>query len=485
MTTKIKGIDISYHDGTIDFKKVVADGIKFIVLRQGYRNTIDKKFLEYAKECKKHNIPIMVYHFIYTDGATPKQNAQSTVSNMKKAGLDIATTWISADLEYDTWKKNGEKCTKAKCTKYTKEYLDQLKKLGCKKLFIYMNDDYYENYYESSLLKQYPIWLANFSRSTPKHDCVMYQYSETGKVSGINSKVDMNWLYDKTMLNKISTPEPAPKKAQAIALGKVTANWLNVRTDAGIDKKIASIGPLKKDFEFQILNQKKDKNGLVWYYIKIDNVYGYVSSKYVKITQKKSTQQQKTSKKVKDFDKYYNSKSIHYISNCSSDERGRYSGGTAGDQTGKEWVLKAWYNRPWNYVLRHPKESVRLKIAELGIKAALNNKIGYDQNQRGTYWTQLKKANYDPSKITTACQADCSAGVIANTKAVGELLDIKQLKNLGATYTGDMRSNFKKAGFTILTDKKYLSGYEYLLPGDILLYENHHTATNITKGKKA
>jgi len=48
-----------------------------------------------------------------------------------------------------------------------------------------------------------------------------------------------------------------------------------------------------------------------------------------------------------------------------------------------------------------------------------------------------------------------------------------------------MRSNFKKAGFIVLTDKKYLSGYEYLLPGDILLYENHHTATNITKGKKA
>jgi len=40
----------------------------------------------------------------------------------------------------------------------------------------------------------------------------MYQYSETGKVSGINSKVDMNWLYDETMLNKISTPAPTPKK---------------------------------------------------------------------------------------------------------------------------------------------------------------------------------------------------------------------------------------------------------------------------------
>jgi len=33
MATKIKGIDISYHDGNIDFNKVVADGVKFIVIR--------------------------------------------------------------------------------------------------------------------------------------------------------------------------------------------------------------------------------------------------------------------------------------------------------------------------------------------------------------------------------------------------------------------------------------------------------------------
>jgi len=142
----------------------------------------------------------MVYHFIYTDGATPKENARSTVLNMKKAGLDIATTWISADLEYDTWKKNKEKCTKAKCTKYTKEYLDELKKLGCKKLFIYANEDYYENYYEKDFIKQYPLWLACFSKKEPKYKCVMYQYSETGRVAGINAKVDMNWLYDKSMI---------------------------------------------------------------------------------------------------------------------------------------------------------------------------------------------------------------------------------------------------------------------------------------------
>ena len=40
------------------------------------------------------------------------------------------------------------------------------------------------------------------------------------------------------------------------------------------------------------------------------------------------------------------------ISNSGSDENGKYSGGQAGDQTGKEWQIRSWYNRPWNYVLR-------------------------------------------------------------------------------------------------------------------------------------
>ena len=176
---------------------------------------------------------------------------------------------------------------------------------------------------------------------------------------------------------------------------------------------------------------------------------------------------------------------VHYISNSGGDENGRISGGQAGDQTGREWCLRAWYNRPWSCILRHPDANVRAKIAELGEKAAKNDKIGYDQNQRDTYWTQLKKAGYDPAKITTACEADCSAGVIANVKAVGYLLNIAALKNVNASYTGNMRSGFKAAGFTVLTDSKYLSSPDYLLPGDILLNDSHHTATNITKGAKA
>ena len=182
--------------------------------------------------------------------------------------------------------------------------------------------------------------------------------------------------------------------------------------------------------------------------------------------------------------KYINSTGTHYISNSGSDENGSYSGGQAGDQTGKEWRMRDWYNRPWSCVLRYPDQKVALKIAQLAIDAALNDKIGYDQSQNRTYLKQLKAVGWEPSKITVACEADCSAGVCANVTAAGYLLGIPALQNHTGTYTGNMRSALTKAGFQLLTDSKYLTDGAYLLPGDILLNDGAHTATNVTIGAK-
>lgn len=110
-------------------------------------------------------------------------------------------------------------------------------------------------------------------------------------------------------------------------------------------------------------------------------------------------------------------------------------------QTGIEWYLRLWYDRPWNCVIRHPNSKVRELIAELAVKAAKNGKIGYDQDKRVTYWSQLQKVGYDPSKIIVPCEEDCSAGVMANVKAAGYLLDIEALKNVPITSTWYMREN--------------------------------------------
>lgn len=145
------------------------------------------------------------------------------------------------------------------------------------------------------------------------------------------------------------------------------------------------------------------------------------------------------------------------ISNSGHDENGKYNGGKTGDQTGGEWSIINWYNRPWKCVLRHPSAKVRGMIADLAEKAAKNNNIGYDQGQRTTYWTQLEKAGYDPDAIKTKCEADCSAGVMSNVKAAGHLLNDDKLKSVTLTSTHYMREILKKAGFEVLTESKYLT----------------------------
>ena len=171
------------------------------------------------------------------------------------------------------------------------------------------------------------------------------------------------------------------------------------------------------------------------------------------------------------------------ISNCGHDENNRYSGGKAGDQTRTEWRVINWYNRPWKCVLRHPDAKVRKMIASMAKAAAVNDKIGYDQSERYTFWEHLKASNYDPAQITIACEADCSSGVAAIVKGAGYRLGNEKMKNVSIyLYTGNMRAGLKAAGFEVLTDSKYLTSDAYLLEGDILLNDNAHVATNLTTG---
>lgn len=175
------------------------------------------------------------------------------------------------------------------------------------------------------------------------------------------------------------------------------------------------------------------------------------------------------------------------ISNCGHDENGRYAGGQAGDQTGTEYQIINWYNRPWLCVLRFEDQEVAALIAEMATQAANNNMIGYDQgtagnsNDRYTFWEQLAANGYDPSKIKKPCETDCSQSTASIVKAVGYRLNKPKLKAVSVYLTTyNMRSAFKTAGAKVLTDQKYLTSGTCLKPGDILLNDNHHVAIAVS-----
>ena len=180
------------------------------------------------------------------------------------------------------------------------------------------------------------------------------------------------------------------------------------------------------------------------------------------------------------------------LSNCGHDENGRYAGGKAGDQTGTEYQIINWYNRPWMCVLRFEDSKIASLIADMAEKAAKNDLIGYDQgtagntNDRYTFWQHLKASNYDPAQITVACESDCSASTAAIIKGAGYRLNLPKLKAVSIYLTTyNMRKALKAAGATVLTDEKYLTSGDYLKAGDILLNDNHHVAIAVTSGAKA
>ena len=83
-----RGIDVSYHQGNIDWASVKASGVEFAMLRAGYgQGNIDKKFHEYAKECTRLGIPFGVYWFSYAYNPTMAHTGERAVRLQGRGGV--------------------------------------------------------------------------------------------------------------------------------------------------------------------------------------------------------------------------------------------------------------------------------------------------------------------------------------------------------------------------------------------------------------
>ena len=166
------------------------------------------------------------------------------------------------------------------------------------------------------------------------------------------------------------------------------------------------------------------------------------------------------------------------IGHASIDENGKAQGGVAGDQTGREVCTRDWYNKPWICIIRAKDRTYAEKIAKAMEQACANDKIGYDQYQRTTLYTQAKVCGWNLSKITVPCETDCSALVAVCVNAAG----IRVSKDI---YTGNEKSALVATGkFDTYTSSDYTRFSAKLKRGDILL-GNGHTAIVLSNGTSA
>lgn len=329
----MKGIDISYHQGNVNFAKVAEDGIEFVIFRDGYGSHTDKKFFEYATQAKAIGLPILgIYHFSYALNATgAKKEALYAVSCAKQASLP-ASTVIFYDYEYDTVnnaKKVGVNLTKNDFNEFAKTFCETVREEGYIP-GIYVNKDYYKNYADDVLKKRdYVMWLADYE-GKPDYPCDLQQTSSKGKVSGISGNVDLDELFTIDLLNNQNEPNIVEEKktvdevAQEVIDGKwgvaperqkkletagynyqdvqdkvndilkeedhktaryeATGNvW--VRNGAGTNKTRLTV--VEKG-SVVLVDESKDinKNGTIWMYISVTingkQIKGYSSKKYYK-----------------------------------------------------------------------------------------------------------------------------------------------------------------------------------------------------------
>ena len=157
------------------------------------------------------------------------------------------------------------------------------------------------------------------------------------------------------------------------------------------------------------------------------------------------------------------------LGHAVGDERGKSSGGKAGNQNGQELRLQEWYKRAkgWTHVLRAKKKSIAKKIAQ-AMKACVANKhIGYDQGQRTTLYREALNARWDIGKIKTDCETDCSALVAVCLNVAGILIS----KDI---YTGNMVEKIMETGsINDLTSARYIQSPDDLAVGDILVGPGH------------
>jgi len=165
------------------------------------------------------------------------------------------------------------------------------------------------------------------------------------------------------------------------------------------------------------------------------------------------------------------------IGHASSDERGKYSGGQAGEQNGREVYTREYYDRPFLVVIRPKSEAIAEKIATAMEEACANSNIGYDQYQRTTLYTEAKKVGFNLSKVMTPCETDCSALVAVCVNAAG----IPVSKDI---YTGNEEQALLKTNqFDVVYKSSSIGADPSILKrGDILLYPYHHTAVALSDG---
>ncbi len=199
---KAVGIDVSQHQGAIDWSAVKADGIDFAYIRAAYRGTstgalaVDTRFSANIEEAQAAGIKVGVYIFSQAITAQEaEEEAAFVLSLVSGCDLDLP---LVLDYEFDESHAGrlatAELSTEER-TAIVLAFCDYVTKEGFSPM-VYGNAHMLENNLQAvEIGEKAAIWYANYNDTTLTKSYALWQYTESGTVAGISGNVDCDFAF--------------------------------------------------------------------------------------------------------------------------------------------------------------------------------------------------------------------------------------------------------------------------------------------------
>lgn len=244
-------IDVSKHQGVIDWNKVKAAGVDFVVIKASGK-TKDPYYDQNASECIRLGIPYHAYHFLYCTNVF-QARTEARLFNTSVGKTEPLSFVLDCEGAWGVNKKDARAVAEA--------FEDELRSLRGNdiKVGVYIGHNVYKTYALDYNHYAY-VWIPRYKKkddgkpngTKPSYACDLWQYSSKGSIGGIKGNVDMDKIISKKPLSFFTTKD-GPEFKQIELVITPTPTELGKRTlkkgSKGADVKELQAGLIKMGYD--------------------------------------------------------------------------------------------------------------------------------------------------------------------------------------------------------------------------------------------
>lgn len=180
----VRGIDISAHNGDVDFQAVRSAGYSFVIIKASEGSSFkDGSFHSNIWRARKAGLMVGVYHFFRFD-ATGMMQALNFLHSLNGQHLDLPVC-----IDVEQWTNPTDRTTSR--VLHTLDFLIRRLERQGHKVMIYTNKDGYADFV-ARRFSDYPLWISSFTPLPASINWTIWQYSHAGSVPGVKGNVDLN-----------------------------------------------------------------------------------------------------------------------------------------------------------------------------------------------------------------------------------------------------------------------------------------------------